>query len=548
MTNKRWLKSPKKSENIIEQILINRRVGKEEWSSFLNPDFNNLFDPFLMKGIKEAVEVVKLAYQNKERIGIFADYDADGIPGAALLSSYLKEIGFEVSVYIPSRDQGYGLSEEGIDVLKKEGASLLIAIDLGIRNKKEVDYAQKNGLKVIILDHHEVGKDLPNCVIVDPKQKGDKYPFRELAATGVVFKFIQAVNQKLPKVNDNYLKWALDLVAISTICDVVPLVSENRIFAKFGLIVLKKTKRLGLKELYKKINITPENIDTYCVGFQIGPRINAPGRMDHANESFYLLISNDQKEASKLAEKLDSINKKRQQELERVLKEARKKVCEKSLEKKKVILVEGKNWPQGIVGLVAGKLMEEFSRPVIVCEENKGNLRGSARSIDAYNMVEALDFAKDYLLKYGGHKKAAGLTLELKHLSNLYDKLLEIAEVKIKDEDLLSKIKIDVCLKKEDLNLSLFDKIKKLEPFGLGNPRPVFLLEKAKITEIKTVGKENRHLKFKADGVSAIGFDLGFLAKDLDDSKIDIVFTLDEDNWSVRKLQLKVLDLKLSNH
>jgi single-stranded-DNA-specific exonuclease len=163
-------------------------------------------------------------------------------------------------------------------------------------------------------------------------------------------------------------------------------------------------------------------------------------------------------------------------------------------------------------------------------------------------MVEALDFAKDYLLKYGGHKKAAGLTLELKHLSNLYDKLLEIAEVKIKDEDLLSKIKIDVCLKKEDLNLSLFDKIKKLEPFGLGNPRPVFLLEKAKITEIKTVGKENRHLKFKADGVSAIGFDLGFLAKDLDDSKIDIVFTLDEDNWSVRKLQLKVLDLKLSNH
>lgn len=547
MKNFRWIVRPKKSDNIIDQILINRKIKKEEWSSFLNPDYDMLFDPFLMKGMKEAVAKTIAAYNKKEKIGIFSDYDADGIPGAALLSNYLEKIGFEVSVYIPSRDLGYGLNRVGIDVLKKEGAKLLITIDLGIRNKKEIEYAKTCGLEVIVLDHHEVGKVIPNCIVVDPKQIGDKYPFRELAATGVVFKFIQALNEKLSKVSVNYLKWNLDLVAISTICDMVPLISENRIFAKFGLIILQKTKHLGLQELYKKINIPNDYIDTYTVGFQIGPRINAPGRMANANASYYLLVTKDKNEASELAEKLDKINKKRQQELERVLTEAREKVCKNHLEKKKVILVEGKNWPQGIVGLVAGKLMEEFSRPVIVCENIDGNLRGSARSIDAYNMIEALDFAKDYLQKYGGHKKAAGLSFELKHLSNLYDKLLEIAEIKIKDEDLLSKIKIDVVLKKDDLNLAFFDKIKKLEPFGLGNPRPVFLLEQTEITDIKTVGKENKHLKFKADGISAIGFDLGHMAAVCPErSRGDIVFTMDEDNWSTRKLQLKILDLKIS--
>ncbi|KKQ18847.1 MAG: Single-stranded-DNA-specific exonuclease [Berkelbacteria bacterium GW2011_GWA1_36_9] len=543
---KKWIISPKKSNDIIEQLLINRKIKKEEWSSFLNPDFSNLFDPFKIGGMKEAVLRIEKAYLKKEVIGIFGDYDADGIPGSALLYQYLTKIGFKTHVYIPRREQGYGLNKEGIEVLKKEGVSLLITIDLGVRNSDEIEYAKKIGINVIILDHHEMAKEKPNCIVVDLKQAGEKYPFTELAATGVVFKFIQAINLKLKKVPTNHLKWMLDLVAISTICDMVPLVSENRIFAKFGLIVLQKTRNLGLKELYKKAEIVVENIDTYTVGFQIGPRINAPGRMDHTNESFYLLISADQKEASVLAEKLDTINRQRQKELQRVLLEAREKVVRKKLDQKKLILVEGENWPQGIVGLVAGKLMEEYSRPVIVCERKEGKLKGSARSISAYNMVEALEQAKDYLLKYGGHKKAAGLSLDLKQWSNLYNKLLEVADVKLSDKDLMPKIKIDLKLKKEDLKLALFDKIKKLEPFGLGNNRPIFQLEQAQITDVKTVGKKKEHLKFKADDISAIGFGMGDLEKTLKNGKADIVFTLDEDNWSIRKLQLKVLDLKVA--
>ncbi|MCL5407074.1 MAG: single-stranded-DNA-specific exonuclease RecJ [Patescibacteria group bacterium] len=545
MNNKRWQIAPQKSNDIIEQLLINRKIKKEDWASFLNPDFESLFDPFRISRMKEAVARIEKAYLKKETIGIFGDYDADGIPGSALLYEFLIKIGFKTYAYIPSREQGYGLNKEGIEVLKKEGATLLITIDLGVRNSAEIEFAKKNGFDVIVLDHHEMAQEKPNCIVIDLKQKNEKYPFTELAATGVVFKFIQAINLRLKKIPENHLKWMLDLVAISTICDMVPLVSENRIFAKFGLIILQKTHRLGLKELYEKAAIAKENIDTYSVGFQIGPRINAPGRMDHANESFYLLISKDQKEASILAGKLDTINRQRQEELKRVLVEAKEKVCQNGLDKKKLILLEGKNWPQGIVGLVAGKLMEEFSRPVIICEQKEGKLKGSARSIDAYNMVEALEQAKDYLLKYGGHKKAAGLSLELKHLSNLYDKLLEIAQLKIKDEDLVPKIKVDLKLKKEDLKLNLFDKIKKFEPFGLGNPRPVFLLEQAKISDVKTVGKNNEHLKFKADNISAIGFGLGEIVKNLNNSQADIVFTLDEDNWSERKLQLKILDLKV---
>ncbi|MEK7142992.1 MAG: single-stranded-DNA-specific exonuclease RecJ [Patescibacteria group bacterium] len=544
---KRWIILPKKSNDITEQLLLNRKISKNQWSSFLKPDFEgDLFDPFLMKGMKKAAERIYKAIKNKEIIGIFGDYDADGIPGTALLYELFCFLDLDSKIFIPTREEGYGLNRRGIDLFINQKAKLLITVDLGVRNISEISYAQKMGLDVIVLDHHETEKKLPEAIVIDPKQKGEKYPFRELAATGIVFKLIQGLGKKIPKISLNYLKWSLDLVAISTICDIVPLISENRIFAKFGLIVLQKTKRVGLQKLYQQAAIRPENIDTYSVGFQIGPRLNAPGRMDHANESFYLLVSKKSDEAVKLAQRLDSINRQRQNELERVLKEAREKVNLKKLHHKKVILVSGKAWPQGIVGLVAGKLMEEFARPVIVCEEKKEGLRGSARSIDAYNIVEALEESKEFLTRFGGHKKAAGLSLEIAHISNLYDKLLEIAESKLKNEDLIPKISVDFKLKSEDINLELLEKIRQFEPFGLGNPRPVFLVEKAAISQLRTVGKKNNHLKFKAEGIEAIGFDLGdWKSKLSDGDKIDLVFTLDEDNWDgTSKVQLKVLDIK----
>lgn len=544
---KRWLILPKKSPDAIEQLLLNRKIKKEDWASFLKPDFEKgLHDPFLMKGMRETVERILQSIKSKEKIGLFGDYDADGIPGTVLLYETLKYLGSDVKIFIPSREQGYGLNKEGIDIFKKEKVTLMITVDLGVRNIDEINYARQKQIETIVIDHHEVSKNLPNCLILDPKQRDDHYPFKELAATGLVFKLLQALAKRISKINVAYLKWSLDLVAISTICDVVPLIAENRVFAKWGLIVLQKTKRIGLQELYKKAAIEPENIDTYSVGFQIGPRLNAPGRMDQANESFYLLTTKNHREASELAEKLDKINRRRQAELDRVLKEAREKVCRDGLDKKKVILVDGKNWPHGIIGLVAGKLMEEFARPVIVCERREKDLRGSARSIDAYNIIEALDFSKEYLLRYGGHKRAAGLTLELEHLSNLYDKLLEIAESKLKDEDLVPKITVDAKININDINRQLLNNVQKFEPFGLGNPRPVFMMEQAEISQVRTVGKEGKHLKMRVGEIDTIGFDLGEWAGKLeDDKKIDLVFTIDEDSWDGRsKIQLKILDIK----
>lgn len=553
---KRWILLPKKSPDLVAQLLLNRKIKKEHWGSFLKPDFEKgLYDPLLMKNMSEVVKRILSAIKNNETIGLFGDYDADGIPGTVLLYNTLKMLGNNVKVYIPSREQGYGLNKEGIDIFKKDGVTLMITVDLGVRNIEEINYARKNSIETIVIDHHELGKTLPRCLILNPKQKGDQYPFKELAATGVVFKLLQALSKKISKISLTYLKWSLDLVAIATICDVVPLISENRVFTKFGLIVLQKTKRLGLKELYEKAAIETENlpagkagIDTYSVGFQIGPRLNAPGRMGQANESFYLLTTTNQQEAEKLAEKLDKINRRRQTELDRVLKEARQKVCRDGLDKKKIILIDGKNWPHGIIGLVAGKLMEEFARPVIVCERREKDLRGSARSIDAYNIIEALDFSKQYLLKYGGHKKAAGLSLEFAHLSNLYDKLLEVAESKLKDEDLVPKITIDAELKIAEIEFSLLRNIQKFEPHGLGNPRPVFMLKGVAINDIRTVGRENNHLKFKVQNIDAIGFDLGKLAEKLEKNKIaDLVFTIDEDLWDGNpKIQLKILDIKSS--
>ena len=545
---KNWVILTKKSDDIIEQLFFNRNIDRKDWQKFLSPNFDQgLHDPFLMKGMREAVSRIKLAKEKGETVGIFGDYDADGVPGLALLYLSLQKYGLKVISYIPKREEGYGLNKEGIDLFKSKKVTLMITVDLGIRNIKEIEYALENNINTIIVDHHEQGQELPNAIILNPKQKGDKYPFRELAGCAVAFKLIQAIAKSTENISESYLKWLLDFVAIATICDIVPLIDENRIFAKYGLIVLSKTKRVGLQKLYQIANIDPDAIDTYIVGFQIGPRLNAPGRMDHANESFYLLTSDDAKKSVGLATKLDQINRQRQTELERVLKEAKEKVEKNLLHHKKVILVEGKDWPHGIIGLVAGKLMEQYTRPAIVCERREKDFRGSARSIEAYNIIEALEESKQFLTSYGGHAKAAGLTFEQEHLSNLYDELLKIAEIKITDEDLIPKLKIDALVKKDDLNYNLWADIQKFEPFGLGNPRPVFALEKAKISDVRTVGQTRKHLKMKVEGIGAIGFDLGYLAKDLfEDQRINVAFSIDEDNWDgTRKLQLKIIDIKI---
>lgn len=547
---KRWIICPKKSSDIIEQLLINRNIPETDWESFLNPNYDrDLHDPSKFRDMKKAVKRIITAIKNKEKIGIFADYDADGIPGAAILYKIFTLLNASTEVYIPTREEGYGLNESGINELNAKGCKIIITVDLGIVNKKEVEFAQKLKMDVIVTDHHEIQPaKLPGnaYAIIHPRLNKQKYPFGQLAGGAVAWKLGYALLATYEVRLVAQMKWLLDLAAISTICDIVPLIGENRVLVKYGLIVLQKTKNLGLKKLYDVASIKPEIISTYNVGFQIGPRINAPGRMDNASASFYLLTSVDNEEALKIARNLNQINLDRQAELDRVLKEAEEKITKRGLHKKKIILVEGKNWPEGIVGLVAGRLMEKFARPTIVLGEHKDGYKGSARSIDEFHLLESLEASKEYLSKFGGHARAAGLSLEREHLSNLYDRLLELAEAKLEHKNLVPKISIDAEIKLEDINQKLYDKLKKFEPFGMTNPRPVFLLKELIISSLRTVGADGKHLKLKLQAMDAIGFDLGYLAEELTEGeKIDIVFTIDINEWNnQKKLQLKIIDLR----
>lgn len=568
---KRWIIYPKKSDNIIEQLLINRGIKDRE--RFLNPDYEkDIHNPFLLKGMDKAVKRIQRAIKNKEKVGIFADYDADGIPGAALLTKVFKLLDLETVVYIPTRDEGYGLNESGVRDLSKRGCKLLITVDLGIINKKEVVLAKKLRMDVIITDHHEFTKEkvASNALVVLHPKLSPKYSNKDLAGGGVAFKFAQALSQKLGKPTKNELKWLLELPAISTVCDCVEILGENRTIVKYGLVVLRKSQNIGLQALYKEAKITPETIDTYNIGFQIGPRINAPGRMsrlsvktevedprpsgasgDQVPLSFQFLVTKDPEEAHKIAQKLNKINYERQQELDRVLQEAEAKIKTRKLHKNKIILVEGKDWPLGIIGLVAGKLMNKYSRPVIVFKREEDISRGSARSIDGFHILEALEKTKKYLLAHGGHAQAAGVSLENQHLATLYDELLEIAEVKIKFSDLTPKISVDAIIEPKDITFKLYNELKKFEPHGIGNPRPIFLMKNMIIKDKKMVGRDQNHIKLKVseennvNEFDAIGFNFLDIANTLSIGlKVDLVFSLEENVFNGKKTtQLKLLDL-----
>lgn len=555
---KRWVVLPKKSNDLVEQLLINRGMDSKDREKFLNPSYErDLFDPYRLKDMDKAVDRFIVALKNKEVIGIYGDYDHDGTPAAALLFDLISLFSGKAKVFIPSREEGYGLHPEAIKSLGKDKVSLLICVDCGISNAAEVKLANDLGMDVLILDHHEVHKRLPKALaVVDPKRPDSTYPVRDLSACGLAWKFARALLPRLPEITkkvskdeyEKFLKWELDLVAIATVADVIPLTSENRVLVKFGMITLQKTRRLGLRALYEVASLPVERMGTYAVNFIIAPRINAPGRMNHANQSFYLLTTQDKDEAWKLAATLDRINRERQQLLDRVMKEARVMVAKEKLHEKKVILIAGEKWPHGVVGLVAGKLAEEFARPVIVFEKGKIRSRGSARSIDSFHIVEALDHVSDVLLKHGGHAKAAGLTLETKHLETLYDRLLELAETKISDSDLQPTLSIDAELASNAVTESLYETLQKFEPHGFGNSRPLFLGKEVQVQEVRTVGADGRHLKLRVDSKDAIAFDLAERGKEIvPGDLIDLVYSVDKNEWNGRsRLQLKVLDLKKS--
>lgn len=492
MQNSSWQVLNKYPKDPIAAIFKSRNIDDQE--DFISPSYENLVDPLLVPNMKEAVDRIKKAIENKEKIGIFMDYDADGIPGGAIIYKALKNLGIEAFTHVPKREDGYGLNQKAIKNFRQSGVSLLITVDCGIRNNKEIEYAKKLGLETIITDHHELGEDLPEATNVHPLiEKNNKLKFRDFSGGGVAFLLAKALSKK-----PGQEKWLLDLAAISSIADIVTLREDNRLIVKFGLIVLNKTRNIGLQELIKISKLKSGNIGTYEIGYMIAPRINAAGRISTPEKSFRLLTTEDLKEARKLAAELDALNSERQEILENAQKEAEAKVQKDKLYKNKIIILKNPKWPEGIIGLVAGKIVQKFYRPTVVLNERDGKMKGSARSIPGINVTDLIGESAKHLVSFGGHEQAAGLLLEAKNYSKFEKSILNNAQNI--DEKLYQKsFVVDVLVEANQINLDLARKLEKLEPFGLGNRRPVFALESVKIIEARHVGREEKHLRLKIE-------------------------------------------------
>ena len=569
---------------LVLQLLFNRNIRDQSAiDEFFNPDYEEgLYDPFLMKGMKRAVERIFKAVRNKEKIIVFGDYDADGLTSAAVLVKILEALGARPDVYIPDRaKEGYGLNLEAIRRFKELGVKLIITVDCGVSDFEEVELACQLGIEVIITDHHWVGEKLPRAfAILNPKQDDCQYPFKELAGVGVAYKLAQGLvyklkacpeqsrrikNEKL-KINEGFEKWLLDLVAIGTVADCVPLVGENRILVKYGLIVLGKTQRIGLKTLMKNAGIINNNhlpLTTYEINFVIAPRLNAAGRMDHANHAYKLLISESLEEAKQLSEKLEEKNYQRQKITEKIVREVKSRLSGKE----KIIFEGNENWPVGVVGLVASKLVDEANCPALIFSKGKKQSIGSGRSIHSFNLIEAISRCSKHLCEFGGHRGAAGFTLDNSKLVDFKDQLEAIAGEEIQSENLVPVINIDAEINSEDINWNIYDQIAKFSPFGEGNPKPLFLVRNLKISQMRIVGNGGKHLKLKLTAqrggngniavssqdslqktFDAIGFSFGGCIKKINQGDlVDVVFELIADEWNgMRQLQLKIIDLKKS--
>ena len=533
---------------IVAKVLVNKNISKEELNVFINPTRKDFHNPFLMPDMEIAVNRIIEAIDNKEKIMIYGDYDADGITSITVLKSFLEERGLDVFSYIPNRlDEGYGLNNEAIKKIYEENYKLIITVDCGISGIDEVEYANSLGIEVIITDHHEPADILPKALaVVDAKRKDSKYPFNQLAGVGVVFKLIQAISIKLNLDEKEYLKY-LDIVCIGTISDIVPLINENRVIAKLGLKLVSQTKNIGLKSL---LNIAGfKQIDSVAISFGVAPRINACGRMGNEKLALDLFLTKDYELARKLAIKLNEYNIKRQEIEKKIFNEVTQIVENKEKENACVIIGEN-GWHHGIIGIVASKVTEMYFKPtILICfDEDIG--KGSGRSIPGFDLHEALMKCGKNLEKFGGHSMAVGVTIKKEKFEEFKSELEKYAS-KCNIGDIVPIINIDSELSLKEINLENVRELKIFEPFGEGNTVPLFLFKNLKINSIRSLS-EGKHLKLtlKEDNymIDAIGFNMGELAEKycLDD-KIDIVGSLDINSFNGNdSVQIVIKDIRKS--
>lgn len=516
-------------------------------SQRLVPDFTaDLHDPWLLPDMELACELIDGANQRGERAVIFGDYDADGTPAAALLSLAFGRIGLVNEVLLPSRGEGYGLRPRIIEQIASQ-AQLLVTVDNGITAVEEIALARKLGLKVIVLDHHLPPPVLPRAhALVDPFLADSRYPFKYLCGCALAYKLVEALAKSNPSLDESYRKWLLDLVAISTVGDMMPLVGENRALVHYGLRVLGRNRRPGLRALMAMANLEPEQIVARDLGFIIAPRLNASGRLTDNRPALDLLLADNADSANAAAKVIETANTERQRQVESALNEALAGLPSPEELTDKIILRLG-NWLPGIVGLVAGRLAGRYGRPAIVGSLADGQIRASARSIKAYPLVEALQAHSNLLSHFGGHAQAAGLSLSEDNWPKLVDGLRYHAGQKLTDEDLIVKPIAEAVIDPRDLTTELAHSLEALAPFGEKNPRPAFVLQQAEILDSKTMGSAGQYRKYRLN-VAGVELDgVAFSPKTdwpTESGPVDLLGDLSLNTWRGRTtLQFKIADL-----
>ncbi|MCF8001218.1 MAG: single-stranded-DNA-specific exonuclease RecJ [Halanaerobiales bacterium] len=539
-------------DDIINKLLLNRGIDtKNKVETFLQPDYQNLKDPYELKDMKKAVNRIIKAISNNEKILIYGDYDVDGITSTSLLIHFFKNINFtNFEYYIPNRlKESYGLNKESLENIEINKVNLIITVDCGITAVNEIEYLNQKEIDVIITDHHKLGNKLPNAyAILDPQREKDDY-YKVLAGVGVVFKFLQAVDEKLEL---NCIQNHLDLVALGTVADIVPLINDNRILVKHGLAKIKNTDKLGLEKLLNKLKLDKEDINPGRIGYIIAPPINAIGRMENPAKGVQLLTTKSEKEADEISKNLIKINKDRQNKEEEIYEDALNMINTKDIKSQNPLILASEDWHRGVIGIVASRLVEKYYLPVIlIAIDEDGEGHGSARSISGLDITEGLEFSKEWLESYGGHSMAAGLTIKKDNLDKFQKKFKTFLNNELTPEDFIPGLKIDSIIDVDDINLNFYKKLELLKPFGLGNPRPKFLLSNINLKKYYTVGNDNKHLKIElSNGISGICFNMGEMNTRINNEMLDLAVKIDLNNWRGRnEVEIRVEDINIrSDH
>ncbi len=553
---KNYIADEIKCPDMIAEMLVRKNLVEiDKIRSFFNPDFSAVNDPFLFSGMQKAVDRIEQAIKNEESITIFGDYDVDGTTSTALLYLGLQKVGALVDFYIPHRMiDGYGLSNASIDTIKENNTSLIISVDCGISAIEEVDYANSLGMDIIITDHHNPKEELPNAVaIINPKVKDCGYPYKDLAGVGVAYKLLMAVYRHFGYDSNEMVEKYIDLVALGTIADIVPLTDENRAFASIGLKHLEKKNNIGLNSLIDIAGLSQKELNSGDIVFSLAPRINAAGRMGSALRAVELLTAVESSRSKELAEIIERENSLRQQEDQKTFREA----CEiiekkyKDMENTPCLIVSSDDWHPGVIGIVASKLVEKYYRPAIMISFHDGIGSGSGRSIHGFDLFEAISSVENYLETFGGHKYAAGLSIVAEYLDIFENKLSKYIGAKITKEQLIPPLKLDMELELFDINDNLLDWLNKFAPFGPGNMRPTFYTKNVTVEGFPyNVGQNHLKIKVIKDGchLDLIGFNLGdYLPSLKKGSNIDIAYSLDFNTWQGKTtIQGKLKDLRIN--